>query len=395
MESIHPNDIPTINIETISFITLKNGKMLMVDTSVPEKPKSKIQQNKKYINSNLFLISEHLTITYKSVKQKKRKSRKSNNDEDDNSNIKKVIVKTDFNFVSHIDKIIDFFYKGRQKKNLSLNIPDIFSDKESSNGKNIEKLSKISEKSKKFEKFYSPPSQTEESIINNENKNILNRENDEIGERIRRKSRNFVGRFSTILGDKNKPNAVISMNIPSDFPYEISDTQKKFNMLVTQLRQRQSKYKNYLGGFNSYQKYYENFKCNKGNNFNDFQRKNRIKYYQESEAENLGKNLINLDNEKYQGNSININSSSLLGKLSNDITTITSTKSILHKSFNYRNNSIINKKRTVTEGLGNKVRSSSDIKNVRIKLYTNKDGLVYPTNMFLKRLSLDNSNNYF
>ena len=130
-------------------------------------------------------------------------------------------------------------------------------------------------------------------------------------------------------------------------------------------------------------------------NFNDFQRKNRIKYYQESEEENLGKNLINLDNEQYQRSSININSSSMLGKLSNDVTTITSTKSILHKSFNLRNNSMINKKRTVTEGLGNKVRSSSDIKNVRIKLYSNKDGLVYPTNMFLKRLSLDNSNNYF
>ena len=39
MESINPNDIGELDTETISYITLKNGNMVMIDDSVPEKLK--------------------------------------------------------------------------------------------------------------------------------------------------------------------------------------------------------------------------------------------------------------------------------------------------------------------------------------------------------------------
>ena len=37
MDAINPNDISKLDRDAISFITLKNGKMIMVDESAPEK----------------------------------------------------------------------------------------------------------------------------------------------------------------------------------------------------------------------------------------------------------------------------------------------------------------------------------------------------------------------
>ena len=45
MESIHPNDIITMDLSTISYLTLKNGNMVLIDDSVPEK---EIKTIKKY-----------------------------------------------------------------------------------------------------------------------------------------------------------------------------------------------------------------------------------------------------------------------------------------------------------------------------------------------------------
>ena len=37
METIHPNDIISMDLNTISYLTLKNGNMVLIDDSVPEK----------------------------------------------------------------------------------------------------------------------------------------------------------------------------------------------------------------------------------------------------------------------------------------------------------------------------------------------------------------------
>ena len=37
MESIHPNDIMTLDMKKVSYVTLKDGSMIVIDDSVPEK----------------------------------------------------------------------------------------------------------------------------------------------------------------------------------------------------------------------------------------------------------------------------------------------------------------------------------------------------------------------
>ena len=77
--------------------------------------------------------------------------------------------------------------------------------------------------------------------------------------RIKRKSRNYLERLNSIFSEKNKPlvNAVISLKIPSDVNREQSQTEKEFDMMVAQLKQKRSKYRTNLNDHCIYQKYFE------------------------------------------------------------------------------------------------------------------------------------------
>ena len=74
METINPNDITEVDKNSISLITLKNGNMIMIDDSVPEKPKTE----KKQINDEQpksekkpqpLSISQHLTCSFEGKEQ--------------------------------------------------------------------------------------------------------------------------------------------------------------------------------------------------------------------------------------------------------------------------------------------------------------------------------------
>jgi hypothetical protein len=56
METIHPNNIPDLDINTISLITLKNGNMIMIDDSVAEKPRTKKIQGYSELSKNVTSI---------------------------------------------------------------------------------------------------------------------------------------------------------------------------------------------------------------------------------------------------------------------------------------------------------------------------------------------------
>ena len=43
MESINPNDIMSLDLNSISYLTLKNGNMILLDDSVPQKTNGKIK----------------------------------------------------------------------------------------------------------------------------------------------------------------------------------------------------------------------------------------------------------------------------------------------------------------------------------------------------------------
>ena len=98
--------------------------------------------------------------------------------------------------------------------------------------------------------------------------------------KIKRKSRNYLERLSLLFGERNKPlvNAVISLKIPSDVKRELSATEKEFDMMVTQLKQKRSKYNININEHPIYHKYYELYKDN--NKEFKYLNLNRIKYYQ-------------------------------------------------------------------------------------------------------------------
>ena len=48
MESINPNDIITLDVNTISYLTLKNGNMVMLDENVPQKTNKENKNNSEY-----------------------------------------------------------------------------------------------------------------------------------------------------------------------------------------------------------------------------------------------------------------------------------------------------------------------------------------------------------
>ena len=55
MESIHPNDIITMDLNSISYLTLKNGNMILIDDSVPEKGN---KENQNIPKSSIFNNNE-------------------------------------------------------------------------------------------------------------------------------------------------------------------------------------------------------------------------------------------------------------------------------------------------------------------------------------------------
>lgn len=99
MESIHPNDIITLDMNQISYVTLKNGDMILIDESVPERP----NKNKKVISSdkNESIISKNnkLEISPLSILSFKGRRNEKHN-------------KSDFNLCNKIVNNINFSFKG-------------------------------------------------------------------------------------------------------------------------------------------------------------------------------------------------------------------------------------------------------------------------------------------
>jgi hypothetical protein len=351
METIHPNNIQDLNRDEISLITLKNGNMIMIDDSAPEKPNKEKTESGKSQAPNVkkqqpFEISKRLTISFKGEEYPANTNKYSeiinNNKKDDNNN--KIIVKSDFNKISSVAKITNFTYAGKPRQNLGNNIPTLpinnysnlillnnknnnndndnyknninipkslnnFSPMTSMNDNNI----KVNKNINQNELLTVSSKRNEDNISSN---NIIivnneeNKEEEDISARIRRKSKNYLEKIDKLIGDMNKPTikAVISLNIPSDVQKEISKTQKQFDQLVVQLRQKQNKYRKNKSEMN-YPKYYEFYKNDKFNETSN-PNFNRIKYYQESEKDDLENNLLFGGNDNLM-KSVNMNNNGI------------------------------------------------------------------------------------
>ena len=334
METLNPKDVSKLDFESISFITLKNGDMIMIDGAAPEKYKSESPKydsnNTKKRNNILKLeVTKQLSFTYKGKKQLNNTKDKAN---------KKILMKSDFNLISYPSKTINLFFKGMPNKYVLNNIPNIpmkenikknslyeISNNTNNNfninnnkrisintqeiNSNINNLKKINENSNSSETNsnnnpLSSNREKEKEKLNIQTNEIT--EEEKLDMRIKRKSRNYLERLSLIFSEKNKPlvNAVISLKIPSDVNRQISETEKEFDMMVTQLKQKRSKYNFNRKGNTVNHKYYELYKD--GNKEVKYFNLNRIKYYQEAENDNK-ENEPQINNNEIINNNQKIN----------------------------------------------------------------------------------------
>ena len=409
MEALNPNDIINLDFDTISFITLKNGDMIVIDSSVPQKYQTSYH---KYINnydynkyktySQKLSVSKQLNFFYKNK----------NNFIINNNN--QITIKNDFNLISRITKNISFYFKGSSDIKTINNIQNIsikenskknsFFEKKFDNQNNRENLNNNQETNtilsinqninkNTINKINNSSNQSNQIITINRN-NIKNlnikteekTEEEKLDMRIKRKSRNYLERLSLVFSEKNKPlvNAVISLKIPSDVNRELSATEKEFDMMVSQLKQKRSKYQIKTNS-NIFHKYYEFYKDN--NKEYKYVNLNRIKYYQESEKEYK-------ENEQQLNN--NENNTNIKLDNNNNITTFNNT---FYGSFNNKGmnksmvglneNNIINKTTNSFYFDSTKTSKQNKVFSSRIKDLGYNSTLVCPTNNFKGNLDSD------
>ena len=398
MESINPSDIANLDFDSISFITLKTGDMIMIDNSVPKKIKldKKIKNNKNITQKDTIKpklsVSKQNNFSYKGKITFNKFSSKYNN-----INNNQILLKNNFNLISKISKNISFCYKAKYSKMFlndiqNLNIKEVpkknsflqYNHNNNDNKENFinkQNLNSINDNTKS--NINENPLNKEKVKENNQTltlkRNNLNTKTEEITEeenldmRIKRKSRNYLERLNSIFSEKNKPlvNAVISLKIPSDVNREQSQTEKEFDMMVAQLKQKRSKYRINLNDHCIYQKYYELYKEN--NKEYKYFNLNRIKYYQEYEN-------YNKENERMNTNENN-------NKIDNNIVNNTFYGSFNNKGINKSliglNDTNANNKTSMSI-YGEKIKTTRENKlfNSRIKEIGCNSTLICPTNNF-------------
>ena len=407
METINPKDVGKLDFDSISFITLKNGDMIMIDGSAPEKYKSEAPKYDNYSiksknNIQNLEVMKQLSFTYKGKNKYNNTIDKINN---------KIILKNDFNSISYPSKAMNLSFKGISNNKFALNnfqnLPikqnikknslfeiSNFNNNINLNNKrfsynpeinpNINTLKKATENNNNNSSetnSNNPPSSTRNNNINN--LNIQTREmteEEKLDQRIKRKSRNYLERLSLIFNEKNKPlvNAVISLKIPSDVNRQISETEKEFDMMVTQLKQKRSKYNFSRTGNNLYNKYYELYKDN--NKEVKYLNLNRIKYYQEAENDNKenepqmnNNETLNNNNQRMVDNTFNINNTIYTNNKTNFGIGLTDTN---------LNNKVMN------SFYGEKNRATRDNNNFSSRIRTNSSSsLVCPSNIIKNKLN--------
>ena len=330
MEAINPNDIAKLNTDDISCITLKNGKMVMIDESAPEKFNNKpSNKNNNILNNDKkfekLLISKHNILYFEGMNNFNKLNLEKTNSRyaiKNNQNI----FKNDFNVISNISRNINFYFK--PNKTLSSNNKD------------------------------------------------LNNEEEKIDRNMKGKSRNYFDKMNTITDERfeqQKSNDMISFSIHSDLFKHYNSTQKTFISLATQLRQKRNKYSSNIKDKCNYQRYYELYQ---NKEFNNKLLKNlninRIQHYQKPEKENTAKNIL----DKYQ--------------INNNILNYNFDDNSIIFSSGMNDSNLNNRTISTTSFYGAKTRASSESRIINNKLRSGVIGysstLIYPTNIFKSKL---------
>jgi len=405
MKVMNPCDLSKLDPDTISFITLKDGNMIMLNPSV--RPKPEIEKRKIDFESKLekikypFHISEKIIISFVNKKNIENNLKKVNNNNKNDINNKNIVtIKNDFNTISKIIKNINFSLYSKKKEyldNNNINNKENISRNKSQKSTK-DKIINISNTIKKTSNYELTKSSNNYFISTNSNKIINknidnyeeNKEEISLNDKICKK--NYIKNIDKIF-DVNKPtiNAVISLDIPSDITYEITGIQKQYNMLRTQLKRKKNRHKKLKGGEN-YQRYYELYKNPQHKVYNGtFD--NKLKYLQEKT--NINNDNIN-KNDKNYFNKYNHKTFSIFNK-NNNVFNILNYKTLSNKNLNkinlFSRNEISDynsKNNSVNHFLNDKTKSVSERNSFKDKVTRNNSALIFPCNDYKNSIIRNN-----
>ena len=398
MESIHPNDIMTLDLDSISYVTLKNGNMILIDDSVPQKSnteknnnqiKSSINQNESNIpkkdikleissplnisfegnidpnkyKSNFNICSEIINNTNFSFNAVKNNKINFKNDENDNNfdnkdkedKRMKEIINNDNNNNNNKDN--ENYYSNRPSlKETELKPMINLKNNINENDINISKTGKSEYNQSNLNTNLSIPN------VNIQN-NPINKSSTNINEGNRRRRSSLFGG----TGRKNRIsiNAVCSLNIKAEEKYNINLIHQ-FNGIVDKLNAERDKKPIYDSS--------ENEKENRN-----------IKYYEFYKNKNQVKFMRNIDTLT-QNYGMSTNTNFNYNKINETTNFNTYNNYIKKKSLDFNG---INKKNELKNSLlrdsyGKSPISTSfnKIKNYRNKIYKYTTELVLPSNKF-------------
>ena len=279
MKAINPNDLFKLDTDSISFITLKDGNMIMIDESAPEKfssnnPNNIADYSQKNKSPQKLTFSKRLTFSYNGENIPNNLNNEKINSRYSDINTQK-IIKNDFNLISKISKNTNFEFKPKILDRNKINDINNFKLNENYNINNdINPKTNLNVNT------------TKNNLDENNNNNMT--EEEKLDLRIRRKSRNYLERLNLAFGEKNKQliNAVISLKIPSDINRQFNATQKEFNSLVSQLKSKRSKYRTEENQKSIYKKYYELYKDDNNKILSNL-KFSKLKHYEEAAADDI------------------------------------------------------------------------------------------------------------
>ena len=124
MESINPNDIMTLDLNSISYLTLKNGDMVLLDDTIPQKTNGNTKNNKESNLNENELKSSHKEIKLEissPLKISFEGKKDTNKYKSDFKLCSKIIKNVNFNFIGTKKNLNNF--SNNEKENInSLNI---------------------------------------------------------------------------------------------------------------------------------------------------------------------------------------------------------------------------------------------------------------------------------
>lgn len=200
MESINPNDIFNLDIYNISLITLKNGDMIIIDNTVPEKGGNKknkqksrntnVKNNTK--NSAKLEMSSSLNFSFKGKVEKNK-------------------YKNDFNAVSKIIKNVNLYFEGIKKDINDINKIKQYAKKQNLNLENEKNMVINTYNYRNNDKVFSfRPSITEND--NSQNKNIKCKNRVENYNFIKKETNDFSKNLSNISNIMSNTSNISQIN---------------------------------------------------------------------------------------------------------------------------------------------------------------------------------------